>query len=72
MKTWVLSHKKISTLVVLVFILAWFLGYFIPKQNCLGSISLDGDVYAFDPNYSKSKDFKTRNDALDYCMSQRF
>ncbi len=72
MKTWVLNHRKISTIVVLIFLLTWFLGYFIPKQNCLRNISLDGDVYTFDPNYSKSKDFKTRNDALDHCMAQRF
>ncbi len=70
MKTWVLNHKKISILVVLVLLSAWFFGYFMPKQDCLDKITLVGDQYK--TSYSSFDRFKTRNDALDYCMAQRW
>lgn len=71
MKTWVLNHKKISILVALILLSAWFLGHFIPRQSCIARITLDSsDIYMIGTNDDDL--FKTRNDALDYCMAQRW
>lgn len=69
MKTWVLNHKKISTLVVFILLSTWFFWFFIPKQSCLMHISSDSSYYIYD--YDDAY-FDTRNDALDYCMAQRW
>lgn len=73
MKTWMLNHKKITILIVLILSSVWFLGYFMPKQNCLLDVSFSSASNEYRLNFgSKSKYFKTRNDALDYCMAQRW
>ena len=69
MKTWIFNHKKISTLAVLILSFVWFFGYYMPKQACLQNISIDRGDYAIDHGV---EGFKTRNDALDYCMAQRW
>lgn len=69
MKTWILNHKNISILAVLIFLFAWFFGYYMPKQDCLLNISIDRGDYAFN---HEDEGFKTRNDALDYCMARRW
>jgi len=71
MKTWVLNHKKISTFIVFALLSTWFLGHFMPNQNCLATIKLyTSDTYMIGTNNDDL--FKTRNDALDYCMAQRW
>lgn len=50
-------------------IIVWLLFSFLPKQKCLNDISMRGDNYYIDGQNEK---FKTRNDALDYCMAQRW
>jgi hypothetical protein len=50
-------------------IIVWLLFSFLPKQKCLNDIYMRGDNYYIDGQNEK---FKTRNDALDYCMAQRW
>lgn len=67
------KKKIIFTVTVFIFIGFWLFAFFIPRQNCLQKIVLAGDSYMYE-KYSYHGDnekFKTRNDALDYCMSQR-
>jgi hypothetical protein len=65
--------QKTVILTVGIGVLAiWFFAHFEPKQECIKDITLSGtSVYTYADKDIKEK-FKSRNDALDYCMAQRW
>ncbi len=50
----------------------WIFIFHIPRQKCISQISLDGSTYLYEPDdaFKEDKSFKTRNDALDYCIAK--
>jgi hypothetical protein len=77
MKTWVLNNKKLIFWVISIGLVIFLIGHYLPKQDCIAKISTYGDnyLYPYDGTSDKrdsAKRFKTRNDALDYCMAQRW
>lgn len=81
MKEWILKNKKPTFCIAGIGLVIFLFGYYLPKQDCVGNISLLGTSYLFpydeydDSPYADNGDikrFKTRDDALDYCMAQRW
>lgn len=75
----ILKFKKHIIWTVCLSLMIVLVGYYFPKQHCLINISAYGDSYLYPYNdssdYEKrdvAKRFKTRNDALDFCMAQRW
>lgn len=57
------------TVAVVLLIIVWLILYYFPRQECISNITLNNynDTYEY-----RTSDFKSRNDALDYCMSKRW
>lgn len=56
-------------IVILVIVLLF--GWWVPRQNCIGKITGTNYTWGGGRYYGGgSEDFKTRNDALDYCLSR--
>jgi len=79
MKTWLLKNKELTFWITGISIVVFLWSYYLPKQDCLANISTYGDKYLYPydeyDRYEENsvvKRFKTRNDALDYCMAQRW
>lgn len=66
------TQKTVILTVIIGVIAIWFFAHFAPKQECLKNITLGGSsVYLYTSKDTINK-FKSRNDALDYCMAQRW
>lgn len=69
------SYKTQKTVILTIIIgtlILWFFAHFVPKQDCIKNITLKStNVYTYSSEDSK-ENFKSRNDALDYCMAQRW
>jgi predicted membrane protein len=65
-------QKTVILSVVIGALVIWFFAYFEPRQECLKNITLSGtSVYTYTDKNIKER-FKSRDDALDYCMAQRW
>ncbi len=66
------TQKTVILSVVIGALVIWFFAYFEPRQECLKNITLSGtSVYTYTDKNIKER-FKSRDDALDYCMAQRW
>lgn len=66
------TQKTVILSIVIGVLAVWFVAYFQPKQECLKKITLSGtSVYTYADKDVKER-FKSRDDALDYCMAQRW
>jgi hypothetical protein len=66
------TQKTVILTVLIGALIIWFFAHFEPKQECIKNITLSGtSVYTYTNKDIKER-FKSRNDALDYCMAQRW
>lgn len=77
MLTWLFSNKELTLYVGGTILVIFLWGYYLPKQDCIANISIYSDDYLYPyggshDNKDAAKRFKTRNEALDYCMAQRW
>ena len=71
MEDFLKKNKKKTFLILFAIFIAWIFLFYIPKQKCISQITLGTSNYYYKPDGGlyDEKGFKTRNDALDYCMT---
>ena len=66
------TQKTVVLTLTIGMLAVWFFAYLEPRQECLKNITLSGtSVYTYTDKGIKER-FKTRNDALDYCLAQHW
>lgn len=68
-----LKYKNQKTVILTICIAAigiWFFAHYEPRQECIKNITLSGSVYKYE-NKDFNENFKSRNDAIDYCMAHK-
>jgi predicted membrane protein len=64
------TQKTVILSVVIAVLAMWFFAYFQPKQECITDITLSSNSTYTHNSEGVKKKFKSRDDALDYCMAQ--
>jgi len=64
------TQKTVILTLVIGMLALWFFTYFEPRQECIKNITLSVTNYTYTDKGVEER-FKTRNDALDYCMAKR-
>ena len=68
MESFIEKNRK-KLIVLFIIVCAWLYFVYVPKQNCIAHISLDGGSSYYYKEGGIEEGFKTRNDAIDYCMT---